>query len=75
MKLPESDEASHTILITVSEYDENSKSHIFSIGPFINPRILEEGDNNRNLILIEHGLHDHRQINNLIIYPDKVLYR
>lgn len=73
--LPESDEVSYNILLTVSGYDEQPDSKLFSVGPFINPILSNISDlNNGAYIKVEHGIYNNRKTNKIFILPDKVAY-
>ena len=66
--LPESDEVSHSFLLSVAEFDENPKEKVYCIGTFINPELLEKKDLNEKFIIqIKHGVYNNRKISNLII--------
>lgn len=75
-KLPESDEVSYNLIISVSEYGEYPDNKVFSIGPFISPQILNEKDVGKEyLIEIRHGIYNRRKSNKLIITSSQVLLR
>ena len=74
--LPESDEVSHSFLISVSKYDENPQSKLFSLGPFINPKLSNNKDMGENYSLqISFGVNMQRKKNRLIIAFDSVQLR
>ena len=71
--LPESDEVSYSFLISVSEYDENPESKLFSVGPFIYPKFSNNIDKGENYSLqISYGVNMQRKKNRLIITLDSV---
>lgn len=71
--VPQGDEISHNIIISVAEYDENPLNRVFNIGPFYMPE-LSNGSNLKDgySILIEHGASDERKRSKLFIYLNKV---
>jgi hypothetical protein len=72
--LPESDEVSYSFLISVSEYDENPESKLFSVGPFIYPKLSNNIDmgENYSLQISYDGANMQRKKNRLIITLDSV---
>ena len=53
---PETHETSYNLLISVSPYDENPERRVFSIGPFIQPKITKKLDSGKSVtLLIEDG--------------------
>lgn len=53
---PETHETSYNFLVSVSPYDENPESRLFSIGPFIQPKVIKKLDSGKIVtLLIEDG--------------------
>ena len=53
---PETHETSYNLLISVAHYDENPETRLFSIGPFIQPKITKKLDSGKSVtLLIEDG--------------------
>ena len=53
---PETHETSYNLLISVSHYDENPERRLFSIGPFIQPKVSKKLDSGKSVtLLIEDG--------------------
>jgi hypothetical protein len=72
----ESDEVSHNLLISVSEYGEYPANKVFSLGPFINPVILEEKDlADKYVFSIRHGAAKKRKVNKALLSVNKVIYQ
>lgn len=66
--LAESDEASHSFYLTVSEYDENPNSKLFLLGPFINPKFISKEDlEEKYIIHMEQGVVNKRSGSKLLI--------
>ena len=59
-----SSEVSHSLLIAISEFDEQPKQSLFEVGPFLNPKFLAWGhqDEQTKEFSIEHGLAKNRQV-------------
>lgn len=75
-QLPESDESSQNILISVAEYDEQPQNRVFNAGPFLYLKFINEIDSGEYFTLtIEHGVTNSRKRNSLIIYADKVIIK
>ena len=54
-KIPETEEPSFNILVCVAHYDEQPDDKLFTIGPFLNPKIIQNRDSGDSVtILIEH---------------------
>lgn len=71
--LPESDEVSYNMLVSVAHYDENPESKVFSIGPFISPKVLKKVDDGKSITLfIENGIMKRRKISKAIVTEAKV---
>jgi hypothetical protein len=55
--IPETDEVSHNIVISVSHYDDTPDYKVFTVGPFIFPKVIKKIDSGRSvIIIIEAGL-------------------
>ena len=53
---PETHETSYNLLISVAHYDENPERRLFSIGPFIQPKVIKKLDSGKSVtLLIEDG--------------------
>ena len=53
---PETHETSYNLLISVAHYDENPERRLFSIGPFIKPKVIKKLDSGKSItLLIEDG--------------------
>jgi hypothetical protein len=73
-KQAESHEISHKVLINVAEYDEYPIWHLFSAGPFLNPKFSNGNDSgDKYLLIIEHGTFDERRQTRLGIYSDRII--
>ncbi len=73
--LPESDEVSHSLLISVSEYDEDRKVNVFRAGPFFNPQIISSKDLDEKFIIsFQHGLYNNRRNGSLKIALNEIKY-
>lgn len=71
--LPESDEVSFNLLVSVAHYDENPKSKIFSIGPFLNPKVTKKVDSGTSVTLfIEDGIVNKRKTTKVMVSEIKV---
>ena len=71
--LPESDEVSFNFLLSVTHYDENPENKIFSIGPFIGPKVIRKVDTGSSVTLfIEDGIVKKRKITKVIVSETKV---
>lgn len=67
-KLPESDESSSNLLISVAHYDEDAESKIFSIGPFIAPKVIRKVDADGFVTLfVKYGIHGMRKTAEVIV--------
>ncbi|WP_432708187.1 hypothetical protein [Pedobacter sp.] len=65
--LPESHEISHQLLLSVAEYDENPVHKLYSIGPFILPKVTMKVDSGHLIrLLVEHGVSDSRKTINVV---------
>lgn len=61
-KLPESDEVSYNFIFCVAHFDENLDSKVISVGPFINPKIIDKADLGESIdFTIETGVFDQRK--------------
>jgi hypothetical protein len=66
--LLESDEVSFNLLICVAQYDEHPESKLFSIGPFLNPKVTKKVDSGPSVTLVvEDGLAKKRRTFKLIV--------
>jgi hypothetical protein len=72
--MPESDEVSNRFLIAVSSVDDSPEQHLFNVGDFYGPKILqfEELDRNNYRVLFSYGAADHRKKKFLNISLNKV---
>ena len=55
---PETHETSYNFLISVAHYDENPERRLFSIGPFIQPKITKKLDSGKSVTLFIEDGHD-----------------
>ena len=70
----ESHEISHKLLINVADYDEYPIWKLFSVGPFLNPKLsIENGSADKRLLVIEHGTFDERRQTRLGIYSNRII--
>lgn len=71
--LPESDEVSFNILISVAHYDENPETKVFSIGPFIAPKVTRKIDDGSSVTLfVKNGVMKKRKTTKIIVSETKV---
>lgn len=64
----------HHFWITVNEYDTYPDYNLYSVGPFIDPKIVTEGKTaNGYYMNIQHGNADHKQTQKLIIELNRVI--
>ena len=71
--LPKSDEVSFNILISVAHYDEDPKTKVFSIGPFIGPKMTREIDDGSSVTLfVKNGVMKKRKTTKIIVSETKV---
>lgn len=71
--LQESDEVSFNILISVAHYDENPETKVFSIGPFLGPKVTRKIDDRNSVTLfVENGVMKKRKITKVIVSETKV---
>ena len=71
--LPESHQVSFNILISVAHYDENPETKVFSIGPFIGPKVTRKIDDGSSVTLfIENGVMKERITTKVTISETKV---
>ena len=71
----ESDEASHSIFVAVSEYDENPQASVFKASPLINPQIIDSKDmDNVYSVSVEHGIAGKRKVDKLLISLDRAVF-
>lgn len=55
-KLPESHEVTHNYIFCIAEYDEYPDSKVYSVGPFLNPRITRKSDLGKAVVFsVEEG--------------------
>ena len=53
--MPETDETSYNILFCVAHYDQQPDLKLFSIGPFLYPKIIENRDSGDSItVVIQH---------------------
>ena len=53
--MPETDETSYNILLCVAHYDQQPDHKLFSIGPFLYPKIIENRDSGDSItVVIQH---------------------
>jgi len=52
--MPETDETSFNILLCVAHYDEQPDHKLFSIGPFLNPKIIKNRDSGDSITVVIH---------------------
>lgn len=70
---PESHEVSFNMLICVAHYDENPQNKLFTIGPFINPKVVKTDDSGKSVKLyIEDGVINKRKTTKVIVSETKV---
>lgn len=66
--LPESHEVSFNLLLSVAEYNEYPVTKLYSIGPFLNPKMVRKVDSGRLVTLfIEHGVVDKRKTTKVVV--------
>ncbi|CAM4409708.1 hypothetical protein SAMN06265348_11736 [Pedobacter westerhofensis] len=72
-RIPESDEVSFKLIICVAQHDEIPDSKVFSIGPFLNPRVIKKTDSGNQIILVvEAGLAANRKRTELLVTQKQV---
>jgi hypothetical protein len=73
--IPQGDEASDNIMVSVSEYDEEPANKVFTVGPFLAPKLIFEGVKHPGsyTVTIEHGEAGKRQRSVLVVHSDKVV--
>lgn len=74
---PETHETSYNFLISVSHYDENPESRLFSIGPFIQPKVIKKLDSGKSVtLLIEDGHAKNKKIYKVMVSEtDVIIYQ
>jgi len=66
--LPESDESSSNLLICIAHYDEYPVSKLYSIGPFLKPKVIKKVDSGHSVTLfIEYGIIDKRKTTKVVV--------
>lgn len=67
------DEVSFNLLISVTHYDEAPDYKVFTVGPFINPKVIKKADTGPSITLfIEDGAMDRRKTSKVIVREGKV---
>ncbi|MBH8556911.1 hypothetical protein [Hymenobacter negativus] len=75
-KLPESDETSHSLLVSVSEYGEHPASRLFKVGPLMNPKIVaDKGSAQGEYVMVTEGLASARKTHKLSFANGRVSYQ
>lgn len=73
-KTPETDEITHHLLISISQYGEDPPSSLFFVGHFYNPKIIKEGKIGHLAYFLEvkYGPVDQTKIQRIVISKDSV---
>jgi hypothetical protein len=67
--LPETDEISIKYMVSVGYGDDSPDNHLFNLGDYIYPKLLEFKELNKEsfLVRIEHGIYGHRKKNGYLV--------
>lgn len=70
---PETDEVSFNMLISVTHYNETPDYKVFTVGPFINPKVIRKADAGTSVtFLIEDGVVNKRKTTKVIVSETNV---